>query len=85
MLGTSASRSACMISSFSHVFLARLVEPKADILSIQTLLLFFKALKNSISLGFEPGQPPSIQSIPNSIKRSAILSLSITVKFTSSD
>ena len=40
----------------------------------------FKALKNSISLGFEPGQPPSMQSIPNSIRRSAILILSITVK-----
>ena len=37
---------------------------------------FFAAAKNSMSFGFDPGQPPSIAGMPNSSRARAIRSLS---------
>lgn len=67
-----------LISSFTLTSFL-LVLPKAAILALDSLY-FFISLKNSSSLGLDPGHPPSIYSTPSSSKSSAILILSFRVK-----
>ena len=52
----SAFRTAARTSSFSADLPSLLVIPKATILAF----VFGTELKNSLSVGFAPGQPPSI-------------------------
>jgi hypothetical protein len=73
--GVSASSSAARFGSSSAGAEARRVEPKAAMLACsQTMSL--ARWKNSASLGFDPGQPPSIMLTPNSSNRTAMRILS---------
>ncbi len=57
--GVSARSSSVRFGSFRAVFERWRVEPNAASLAL-VQRMSFAALKNSMSLGFEPGQPPSM-------------------------
>ena len=57
--GVPASTSARTLRSSSTGFLAKRVEPKAVSFACLSFSSAARA-KNSLSFGFEPGQPPSI-------------------------
>jgi hypothetical protein len=57
--GVSAARRVAMFLSSSTLIPGRRVEENATIFAFFSLT-FLIALKNSISLGFDPGQPPSM-------------------------
>ncbi len=57
--GVSAATSSCRLGSLSGRFERWRVEPKAASRAV-VQLSFRAAAKNSMSLGFEPGQPPSM-------------------------
>jgi len=75
--GVPASSSARMLASSSGPAPARQVEPKAA-RSARFQGRSRARAKNSASLGFEPGQPPSMKAIPSSSRRRAMRSLSST-------
>ena len=68
-------------SSAARLFLWR-VEPNAASLAL-VQVIFLAAAKNSMSLGLEPGQPPSMKGMPysSSIRATRILSASERVMF----
>ena len=57
--GVSARTSSCRFGSVAAVFARCRVEPNAASLALRQVMSF-AFLKNSMSFGFEPGQPPSM-------------------------
>ena len=73
--GVSAATSSRRLGSSSGRFARWRVEPKAASFA-RSQRIDRAAAKNSMSLGFEPGQPPSMNGIPNSSSMRATRSLS---------
>ena len=80
--GVSAATSSRRLGSSPGLFERCRVEPKAASLA-RSQRIERAAAKNSMSLGFEPGQPPSMNGIPNSssIRATRSLSASESVMF----
>ena len=80
--GVSAATSSRRFGSSPGAFERCRVEPKAASLA-RSQRIFRAAAKNSMSLGLEPGQPPSMNGIPNSssIRATRSLSASDSVMF----
>ena len=80
--GVSAATSSRRLGSSPGLFDRCRVEPKAASFARSQRILR-AAAKNSMSLGFEPGQPPSMNGIPNSssIRATRSLSASDSVMF----
>ena len=73
--GVAASSSAWMLASSSGLPPTRQVAPKAAMRAFDHARSRARS-KNSASLGFEPGQPPSMKATPSSSRRRATLILS---------
>ena len=73
--GVSAATSSRRLGSSSGRLARCRVEPKAAS-RVLAQVIPLAAAKNSMSLGFEPGQPPSMKGMPYSSSMRAIRSLS---------
>ena len=74
--GAPESRSAPSNTSSAAFTFGRRVAPKATKVAFFKTNSFLARAKNSVSLGFAPGQPPSINPTPRSSKWRAIANLS---------